>query len=110
MGLTDMENQMGTLPIKKLLLKTSVPVILSMLVSSLYNIIDSIFISRLGQDALTAMSLATPISSLIACVTVGFRSNINIWIWKYTSIRNERGSNCDCCSLILCCNCWINFL
>lgn len=66
------ENIMGTLPIGKLLMKMSVPVILSMLVSTLHGVIDSIFVSRLGNNALTAMSLATPISSLIACITVGF--------------------------------------
>ncbi|HAM68853.1 MAG TPA: hypothetical protein DCP68_04485 [Ruminococcus sp.] len=63
------ENIMGTLPIGRLLMKMSVPVILSMLVSTLYGVIDSIFVSRLGDNALTAMSLATPISSLIACIT-----------------------------------------
>lgn len=71
------ENIMGTLPVGRLLMKMSVPVILSMLVSSLYNIIDSIFVSRLGENALTAMSLATPISSLLASVTVGFSVGMN---------------------------------
>ena len=72
------ENIMGTLPIGKLLMKMSVPVILSMLVSTLYGVIDSIFVSRLGDNALTAMSLATPISSLIACITVGFSVGIEV--------------------------------
>ena len=71
------ENIMGTLPIGKLMMKMSVPVILSMLVSSLYSIIDSVFVSRLGENALTAMSLATPISSLLACVSVGFSVGMN---------------------------------
>jgi putative MATE family efflux protein len=71
------ENIMGTLPIKQLLVKMSVPVILSMLVSTLYNVVDSIFVSRLGESALTAMSLGTPVSSLIACVTVGFSVGMN---------------------------------
>ena len=64
------ENTMGTLPVRQLLVKMSVPVILSMLVSTLYNVVDSIFVSRLGESALTAMSLGTPVSSLIACVTM----------------------------------------
>ncbi len=71
------ENIMGSLPIKQLLVKMSVPVILSMLVSTLYNVVDSIFVSRLGESALTAMSLGTPVSSLIACVTVGFSVGMN---------------------------------
>ncbi len=76
------ENIMGTLPIGQLLRKMSVPVILSMLVSALYSVIDSIFVARLGQDALTAMSLATPISSFIACVTVGFSVGMNAELSK----------------------------
>ncbi len=71
------ENIMGSLPIKKLLMKMSMPVILSMLVSTLYNVVDSIFVSRLGEQALTAMSLGTPVSSFIACVTVGFSVGMN---------------------------------
>ncbi len=76
------QNIMGTLPIGKLLRKMSVPVILSMLVSALYSVIDSIFVARLGQDALTAMSLATPMSSFIACVTVGFSVGMNAELSK----------------------------
>lgn len=71
------ENIMGTLPVGRLLMKLSVPVVLSMMVSTLYNIIDSVFVSRLGDNALTAMSLATPISSLLACITVGFSVGMN---------------------------------
>ncbi len=76
------ENIMGTLPVKQLLVKMSVPVILSMLVSTLYNVVDSIFVSRLGESALTAMSLGTPVSSLIACVTVGFSVGMNAVLSK----------------------------
>lgn len=76
------ENIMGTLPIGRLLMKMSVPVILSMLVSTLYGVIDSIFVSRLGNDALTAMSLATPVPSLIACITVGFSVGMNAELSK----------------------------
>ena len=71
------ENIMGTMPVGNLLMKMSVPVILSMLVSTLYNVVDSIFVSRLGENALTAMSLAAPISSLLACITVGFSVGMN---------------------------------
>ena len=76
------ENTMGTLPVRQLLVKMSVPVILSMLVSTLYNVVDSIFVSRLGESALTAMSLGTPVSSLIACVTVGFSVGMNAVLSK----------------------------
>lgn len=87
------ENVMGTLPIKSLLMKMSVPVILSMLASTLYSVVDSIFISRLGENALTAMSLATPISSLIACVTVGFSVGMNAELSKKLGEKDMNGAN-----------------
>jgi len=87
------QNIMGTLPIGKLLMKMSVPVILSMLVSTLYGVIDSIFVSRLGQDALTAVSLATPISSLIACITVGFSVGMNTALSKKLGENDLEGAN-----------------
>lgn len=87
------ENIMGTLPIGKLLMKMSVPVILSMLVSTLYGVIDSIFVSRLGDNALTAMSLATPISSLIACITVGFSVGMNAELSKKLGEGDLDGAN-----------------
>lgn len=87
------QNIMGTMPIGKLLTKMSVPVILSMLVSSLYSVIDSIFVARLGQDALTAMSLATPISSFIACVTVGFSVGMNAELSKKLGEGDPKAAN-----------------
>ncbi len=87
------ENIMGTLPVGKLLMKMSVPMILSMMVSSLYNIIDSIFVSRLGDNALTAMSLATPVSSLLACITVGFTVGMNAVLSKKLGEGNTEAAN-----------------
>ncbi len=87
------ENIMGTMPIGKLLMKMSVPMILSMMVSSLYNIIDSIFVSRLGDYALTAMSLATPISSLLACITVGFTVGMNAVLSKKLGEGDNEAAN-----------------
>lgn len=84
---------MGTLPVGKLLMKMSVPVILSMLVSTLYSIVDSVFVSRLGESALTAMSLATPISSLIACTTVGFSVGMNAEMSKKLGEGDLTGAN-----------------
>ena len=52
------ENKMGVLPVGKLLFSMAVPMMASMLFQALYNVVDSIFVARLGQDALTAVSLA----------------------------------------------------
>ena len=54
-------NKMGVMPIKKLVFNMSVPMMLSMFVQSLYNIVDSIFVSRISEDALTAVSVAFPL-------------------------------------------------
>lgn len=70
-------NELGTTPISQLLVKMAVPVILSMLVQSLYNIVDSIYVARISDQALTAISLASPISSLIASITVGLGVGVN---------------------------------
>ena len=65
------ENKMGTMPVKKLLITMSLPMMASMLVQALYNIVDSIFVSRISEDALTAVSLAFPIQTLMIAVAGG---------------------------------------
>lgn len=55
------ENKMGTMPVRKLLITMSLPMMASMLVQALYNIVDSIFVSRISEDALTAVSMAFPV-------------------------------------------------
>ena len=59
------ENKMGTMPVPKLLISMSLPMMLSMLVQALYNIVDSMFVAKLSEDALTAVSLAFPIQTLM---------------------------------------------
>ena len=54
------ENKMGVMPVAKLLLTMSVPMMISMLVQALYNIVDSMFVAKLSENALTAVSLAFP--------------------------------------------------
>ncbi|BBF44000.1 multi antimicrobial extrusion protein (Na(+)/drug antiporter), MATE family of MDR efflux pumps [Lachnospiraceae bacterium KM106-2] len=65
------ENKLGTMPVPKLLLQMSLPIAISMFVQALYNVVDSIFVSRYSSDALTAVSLAFPIQTLIIAVAVG---------------------------------------
>ena len=71
------ENKMGVMPIPKLLITMSLPMILSMLVQALYNIVDSIFVAKLSEDALTAVSLAFPIQNLMIAVAAGTGVGIN---------------------------------
>ena len=71
------ENKMGVLPIPKLLYSMSLPMMLSMLVQALYNIVDSMFVAKLCEDALTAVSLAFPIQTLMIAVAGGTGVGIN---------------------------------
>ena len=65
------ENKMGVMPIPKLILTMSLPMIISMLVQAMYNVVDSIFVSRVNENALTAVSLAFPIQHLMIAVASG---------------------------------------
>ena len=62
---------MGVMPEGRLLFSMSVPLCISMLMQALYNLVDSVFVSRLGEDALTAVSLAYPVQMLMIAVAVG---------------------------------------
>ncbi len=71
------ENKMGTMPVNKLLINMSLPMMISMLVQALYNIVDSIFVSRIDENALTAVSMAFPIQSLMIAIGVGTGVGVN---------------------------------
>lgn len=71
------ENKMGVKPVNKLLLEMSVPMMISMLVQALYNIVDSIFVARLSEKALTAVSLAFPIQQIMIALGVGLGVGVN---------------------------------
>lgn len=73
-------NKMGTMSMGKLLFTMSGPAIISMLINALYNIVDSIFVAQIGEDALTAISIVFPIQMLIVCVAVGTGIGINSYM------------------------------
>ncbi|HEX2947006.1 MAG TPA: MATE family efflux transporter [Clostridia bacterium] len=83
------ENKMGVMPISRLLISMSIPMMISMLVQSLYNIVDSIFVSQLGENALTAVSLAFPIQNLMISVGVGTSVGINALLSRSLGERNR---------------------
>ena len=76
------ENKMGVLPINKLLVNISVPIMLSMLVQDLYNVVDSVFVSRVSENALNAVSLAFPVQNLMIAVATGTGVGINALLSK----------------------------
>lgn len=71
------ENKMGTMPIDKLIVSMSLPIMISMLVQALYNIVDSIFVAKISEDALTAVSMAFPIQNLMIAVGAGTAVGVN---------------------------------
>ena len=71
------ENIMGTMPVGKLLMTISLPIMISMLIQSLYNVVDSYFVSKISENALSAVSLAFPMQSLIIAVATGTGVGVN---------------------------------
>lgn len=71
------ENKMGVMPIDKLIISMSLPIMISMLVQALYNIVDSIFVAKISEDALTAVSMAFPIQNLMIAVGAGTAVGVN---------------------------------
>lgn len=76
------ENKMGTMPVNQLLITMSLPMMISMLVQALYNVVDSVFVSRINENALTAVSLAFPIQTLMIAVAGGTCVGINAVLSK----------------------------
>jgi len=74
---TQKKNKLGVVPIPKLLFSMSLPAIISMMIQALYNIVDSIFVAQIGEEALTAVSLAFPIQMIIISCFVGMGIGIN---------------------------------
>lgn len=90
---TVQENKMGVQPIGKLLVSISVPMMISMLVLALYNIVDSIFVSRINENALTAVSLAFPIQNLMIAVSTGTGVGINAFVSRYLGEKKPEKAN-----------------
>lgn len=82
------ENKMGVMPIQKLLLGMSVPMMISMLVQALYNIVDSMFVARLNENALTAVSLAFPVQNLMIAVGTGTGVGVNALVSRSLGEKN----------------------
>lgn len=92
------ENRMGTQNVNSLLLSMSIPMIISMLVQALYNIVDTMFVSKLGQDALTALSLAFPVQNLLVAISVGTGVGTNALLSRSLGEKNFKRANgtADC--------------
>ena len=87
------ENKMGVMPVNKLLITMALPMIISMLVQAMYNIVDSIFVSRICEDALTAVSLAFPMQNLMIAVASGTGVGMNALLSRSLGEKNQESAN-----------------
>lgn len=83
------ENKMGTMPVNRLLVTMSIPMIISMLVQALYNVVDSVFVSWINENALTAVSMAFPIQNLMIAVAVGTGVGTNALLSRSLGEKNQ---------------------
>ena len=87
------ENKMGVLPVNRLLITMSVPIMISMLVQALYNVVDSIYVAMLSENALNAVSLAFPVQNLMIAVATGTGVGINALLSKSLGEKNFKRAN-----------------
>ena len=84
------ENKMGAMPVNRLLITMSLPMVISMLVQALYNIVDSVFVAQINEAALTAVSMAFPIQNLMIAVAAGTGTGVNALLSKSLGEKNKR--------------------
>ena len=87
------ENKMGVMPIGKLLVNMALPMIASMLVQALYNVVDSIYVSQISESAVTALSLAFPVQNMQIGFAVGIGVGVNSLLSKSLGERNQEAAN-----------------
>lgn len=85
--------QMGETPIRRLVLTMALPIVLSMLIQALYNIVDSIFVAQIGEQALAAVSFAFPVQMVIISVSVGTSVGVNSLMSRYLGQKNLELAN-----------------
>lgn len=87
------ENKMGVLPVKKLIIGMSLPMMISMIVQALYNVVDSMFVSKISEDALTGVTLAYPLQMLMISLGSGTGVGINALLSKSLGEKNFKNSD-----------------
>lgn len=87
------ENKMGIMPVPKLLITMSLPMIISMLVQALYNVVDSVFVAQINEAALTAVSLAFPVQNLMIAISAGTGVGINALLSRNLGERRFEEAN-----------------
>ena len=93
LNLSEPENIMGTMDVNPLLIKLSIPMMISMLVQALYNVVDSIFVARVSESALTAVSLAFSLQNMMFAVGIGTGVGVNALLSKSLGEKNQYRAN-----------------
>lgn len=84
------ENKLGTMPIGKLLVVMSIPMMISFFIQALYNMVDSIFVAKISENALTAVSIAFPMQNIITAIGVGTGVGVNAMVPRYLGQGKQR--------------------
>ena len=87
------ENKMGVMPVPKLIITMSLPIMASMLVQALYNIVDSVFVAQISENALTAVSMAFPLQNLMIAVATGTAVGINALLSRNLGAKDFKKVN-----------------
>ena len=87
------ENKMGFMPVNRLLLTMSLPIMLSMMVLAFYNVVDGYFVAKIGENALTAISLSFPIQNMMIAVGVGTGIGVNSFVSRKLGEKNSNDAN-----------------
>ena len=99
------KNKMGVMPVGKLLANMAIPMVISMLVQAMYNVVDSYFVAKISTDALTAISLAYPIQMLMIAVAIGTSVGMNSYMSRKLGEGNteaaSKGASNGLCLLLL---------
>ena len=84
------KNKLAEMPVRSLLYTMAVPLMLSLLISSLYNFVDSVFVARVSEDALTAISLAAPMQLIVSSLGLGNAVGLNAVISRALGEKNPK--------------------
>ena len=87
------ENKMGVMPVNKLLITMSLPMMASMLIQALYNVVDSVFVAKIGEEAITALSLAFPVQNLMIGVATGTGVGMNALLSRSLGEKDAKRVN-----------------
>ncbi len=87
------ENKMGVMPVGKLLFNMALPMIISMIVQAMYNVVDSIYVSQVSESAVTALSLAFPVQNLLIGFGMGIAVGVNSLLSKSLGEKNQEAAN-----------------